>query len=675
MNINSCLNSASVKMTCEDYKAYMQSEIDAYKEIDSRISTFLSEEESASESITGIKTQMEDYSIVLTTLWVANGEDISDANSLMNLVGDETLDGRLIFREQQEARDDENACNGRASSASASARNATQPGEATRYEAEASYWRGQASAANSRYNYWKKKEQRYDEINAASASLFTKSYTGRNMAYQLLALMRSSYSNGQYNISDDRQQLRDGCVDAIKDGWNTKDGNKDVLDSDKVFDSLNNCEDLNDVEYAALISYLNDMGIRVSPTCPRAELKTAVESFLLDKMYLNNYNTAGEYVSCPFDQLTLQERELYVLYYEEKHPDHAESMNHIANQFEGQYIGWEDDVTNIKFLTYTAEEPYKTLFIEHASEITIADLDYKATQHFSAGQGVFLDHNRMNVNNVSSYNTFFHECSHHIDYLLGLEYENANGITYNPERHFSYTYYYTNAEGNTLSDTLYADVSNRIDEKLDMFEANGTSLTDEQREAVRDATLNMIDNHIYPDPVFDDPETERAYNYVRDQIRNELKGSAKDIYGGYSGNTFAVQGTGGYHSALVNRNGRVDSSGNTVDNYRVYWATGREGGRAGINNDGTGLWIELDDGEKLYANCGIDDPNVANDDFAQRIIDAPGNICYNNSMASEYFAENMAAHMTRQPDSEYDAMNYYYDETSVYFENLVREAS
>ena len=154
MNINSCLNSASVKMTCEDYKDYMQNEIDAYKEIESRISTFLSEEESASESITGIKTQMEDYSLVLTTLWVANGEDISDANSLMALVGDVTLDGRLILPAKQAAKDERDSCNGKASAASTSARNATQPGEAARYEAEASYWRGKASSADATYNYY-----------------------------------------------------------------------------------------------------------------------------------------------------------------------------------------------------------------------------------------------------------------------------------------------------------------------------------------------------------------------------------------------------------------------------------------------------------------------------------------------------------------------------------------
>ncbi len=660
MNINSCLNSASVKMTCEDYKAYMQSEIDAYKEIDSRISKFLSEEESSSESITGIKTQMGDYSLVLTTLWVANQDDITDANSLMNLVGDETLDGRLIFREQQEARDDESTCNGRAYSASVSARNATQPGEAERYEAEASYWRGQAWAANSRYNYWKKKEQRYDEINAASATLFTKSYSGRNMAYQLLALMRSSFSDGKYNISDDRQQLRDGCKDAILDGWN-KDGQ---IDADKVFEDINNCENMNDIEYEAFIKYLNSIGIAVPQDCSRDNLKqiiqdTWVEGFQNLPLYDDNNNI----IPSPFDSLTYEQRKLYVLLYEDKYPDDADQMSNISTIFENDgYLGWEEDLYNIKFLTYTAPEPYKSVYLQNVKKITTGQLSTKDWPHASGGSFCIIAEEWFKPPKKSStYDVFFHETTHCIDYFLGQK--QGTG---------SFTEYWG------LKDYLEADVRGRINEKVNAWLSQGEYkyLSDDEKlfimYVVEDCMMNQVDYELFQDPNFyliaSNSEFASRFHisngadytdYIRDcyksvqsSINGELPSAVRDCYGGFTGNT-----VGGGHASLIR------DKGGQYEKYRTYWIT-------------QGKFVDGTNGKKLQITM---DPSLGwcfvetNFDSTARIDDSvimsEYNLNYNNATASEILAIGMGSYMTR--NSKADGLNYLYPETKEQFDSMI----
>ena len=375
MNINSCLNSASVKMTCNDFINHLRSEIDAYKTIDNRISAFLSGESSTSESITGIKTQMGDYSLVMGTLCTSNEADISDAGTLMELVGNETLDGRLIFHEQKAASEEASSCRGKASSARYKGDNATEPGESARYYAEASYWDGKAWIAEQRYNFYKRKEERYDEINAASASLFTKSSVGRTKAYQLLALMHDSFVEGKYVFTADHIQLRNDCNKVIKEKWE-KDG---AFDGEKAFEGLKDCENMTVAEFNAFVSFLNDNGISVPGDISKEELKTAVEKALLDKIAKNS--------GTPYENLTQEERELFVYLYEENNPEQAAILDEFTKDmptgmgvdYDGNPHSFDNDNINIRFMVYVSPEPEKTLFLEYAPEIEVVwDCECKA---------------------------------------------------------------------------------------------------------------------------------------------------------------------------------------------------------------------------------------------------------------------------------------------------------
>ena len=208
MQYNSYLNGVAIGQSCDDYISYLTNENEAYSTLSSRISKFLREESSSSIAINGLKTQMGDYTLVLGSLNMANNNDIDDANTLKGLVGSEVIDGMEVIKGKNEASSDAKSARSSAYSARQKAYFATSTEEAAKYNQEANMYDGIASSADQRYSYFQRKEDKYDEINSASSSLFEKSYEGRNKAYQLLQMMYDGFVDGQYVDTPERTQLR-----------------------------------------------------------------------------------------------------------------------------------------------------------------------------------------------------------------------------------------------------------------------------------------------------------------------------------------------------------------------------------------------------------------------------------------------------------------------------------
>ena len=145
--------------------------------------------------------QMEDYSMILRTMRAANCSDISDFNTLSGSVGDEELDGAKILEQQREAlRQKENYENA-AEEYRQLARN-----EDTLY---LKYHYSQCEQQNLDmafvqglvYEAWKKKEEKYDAIDNATAKLFTTVGSMRSIAREGLEYMKKAYKNGNYDTS------------------------------------------------------------------------------------------------------------------------------------------------------------------------------------------------------------------------------------------------------------------------------------------------------------------------------------------------------------------------------------------------------------------------------------------------------------------------------------------
>ena len=229
------------------------------------------------------------------------------------------------------------------------------------------------------------------------------------------------------------------------------------------------------------------------------------------------------------------------------------------------------------------------------------------------------------VREIILYNVYFHEVSHGIDTQTG----EGTAITST----------YTNSNGQTTNDVLKIDVSNNISiHAKDYFDSVNIQEPEKSlyAEEVTSKIMNTVDaRNGTPLTVndFSSVDVYNCYNQVVTNMNNELSGHGRinDIYGAYTGNTIT---NGFYHDATRGK----DSNGNVV--YRLYWVQGE------IDQNG---------------NLTID-------------YDINGNVQYTNHISSEFFAENMAAKMTRE-SNEIIGYNYYSNDSRQMFDELVVEMS
>ncbi|MBE5954513.1 MAG: hypothetical protein E7257_10260 [Lachnospiraceae bacterium] len=375
-------------------------------------------------------------------------------------------------------------------------------------------------------------------------------------------------------------------------------------------------------------------------------------------------------------RLTMEEKLILIAAFEREFPELGANMDTLLTTFRDENL--DTHIINIKVLAYTADEPYRTLFLSNAGDVFIRDLHETGTQHFTGGSGedsgVHISVDRMSLYNVeeglaraSTYNTFFHECGHAIDYAIGLRYDEDNGA--------SFTRTYENENGDSMSDILENEVLRRINESisgyLDPMKGLPSDVASEIRQNVIDAIMNQVDYKTYGKPDFINTYsymTSVCYDLVCSEINGDLCGSASDNYGGLTGNTLMSTS---YHPAIRNGGGTDPTTGDTIYSYRFYWLDDTSiaaENEAGVRE----LTVNLDNGDQFVEEMSLDDPNLLSDvTFAEEIIYSDGNVTYNENTGSEFFAETIAAHMTRESGAEADALNYYYDDTMDYFVELI----
>ena len=201
MNENSYLDPEAIKKSCTGASKKLKSNNDEILAAETAVKDFLNNSELQGQAFENVRIQMEDYSMILRTMRAANCSDISDFNTLSGSVGDEELDGAKILEQQREAlRQKENYENA-AEENRQLARN-----EDTLY---LKYYYSQCEQQNLDlalvqgllYEAWKKKEERYDAIDNATAKLFTTVGSMRSIAREGLEYMKKAYKNGNYDTS------------------------------------------------------------------------------------------------------------------------------------------------------------------------------------------------------------------------------------------------------------------------------------------------------------------------------------------------------------------------------------------------------------------------------------------------------------------------------------------
>lgn len=561
------------------------------------------------------------------------------------------------------------------------------------------------------YNKWLAKEQKYDNAESATAGLFASSGTLRSMIQSNLTTLSGGFAFGDYNDSGMSITWKEELVDIFEELYYTTDdkGNK-VIDAEKIFETLDEGADMSEMERLALIEAMGGLNITIDPDTKAEDMKKAVFDGIENKMNDNLLDPAtGQPKSSPFDELSFEERDLYVILYEDYNTDDAELMQGIDDYFTNDgYAGYETDLTNIKFLVYTAEEPFKSIYLQTADDLVINQMHYTGTSKFCNGvanaddYGIYIDVSDMDQDNKAAmaYTTFFHEWGHLIDYEMGQKaYDGTIGA------YDSYVVMYNADSGYTFTDALQADVEQKI---ADAFEANwnpylivtpdefktyeGQKKLAEAKaqmmEDVRDAIMNEIDISAYGKPYIADPNTKIMYDAVVRQINTDLDkyanpvtGSnyATDIYGGFSGDTLMGQNHRFGHPPVENV-----FHNSSPTSCRIYWLqTGT--GYSSVNSDGSGLTVVLDNGDTFtesnnyltdYSLLDHSSTKTPGDptDFADKIIASDGDMIYNSSTGKEFLAEYLSANMTRNVN-ELNCFGYYGTDAMDYADKMIDDMS
>lgn len=282
------------------------------------------------------------------------------------------------------------------------------------------------------------------------------------------------------------------------------------------------------------------------------------------------------------------EKQELIMLYESLHEEYGHNLNKCLSLMYYGYGDYEKDADNIKVISYTAPEPYRTIFLENIGEIRVLDTEFAGIDNYSSKEaGLYLNVNSWNGN----YNTFFHECGHAIDDLLVEDGE------------LSTTY---SKNGVYLTDVLESDVRNvvtaSVDEKMEEQEIPEADRP-KMREEIVEGIMNCCDKN-YDKPIFYD-NTAKVYDLVIDDVKSGNAKASSDIYGAYTGNL--LQGTTG-HSALRKNK----------DDYYYY-----------------SYWTEGEYNEKTH-------------EYTIKYSE-DGTIKYSKMIPVEFFAHNFAAQMTRDP--------------------------
>ncbi|MCM1496636.1 MAG: hypothetical protein NC089_12680 [Bacteroides sp.] len=259
----------------------------------------------------------------------------------------------------------------------------------------------------------------------------------------------------------------------------------------------------------------------------------------------------GKYTSPPFgmwqtalgcgeERKTLSEagglyKQQVVEGFETVHPEIAERFNRLL-----QSKGCEEltmgDILNIKYLAYTAEEPYRSLYLEKLDAYWISDLygedeEKNMDTFYGVGRHITLNYPESFLQDKrGAYTSFFHETGHGTDYYM---------VSF-----FSHRYQYEDpetGEKHSLYELIEADVYENVREHIRACDA---SLTEEEVEQV----LQSI-QYGGSEEDLQDVKLEKIRDDVLRMYDTELAGPTMsavcDVYGGITNqNISSAQGYG-----------------------------------------------------------------------------------------------------------------------------------
>src|SRR5699024_1595136 len=122
------------------------------------------------------------------------------------------------------------------------------------------------------------------------------------------------------------------------------------------------------------------------------------------------------------------EKLIKVIDYEENNPDRAKDTDEFLTPLE------EQDVVEIKYLMYTAEEPYRSLAMDYLDRFEVVKLKPKVRKETDtdsngvfrySGDAICVEMSKLRKDDLRNYYTFFHEIAHAFDYYYRQDNRNV----------------------------------------------------------------------------------------------------------------------------------------------------------------------------------------------------------------------------------------------------------
>lgn len=599
----------------------------AYTAVDS----FINDTTIKSDAFDALKSSFRPYLTIITRLKNANESDKADFETLKSSVGSEVLDGSVIVPKMKAAWESKTNNENTANYYYDLAASTTDIMLSSSYSQIGSSFSTLAGFDYLTYLYWKRKSDKFDEIEGATSGLFSGSATSRSYCVKDPSRPNSKGLSTDVNntLATDsmkgKMAKRFGAVEDVSDLYY------------KVTSNTIDIDDLTDEQKELIVEYYEALHPDDAEALAKATKKLSDDEAIDLKArvytapprfkdnFINNVTDAAE-AKEDFDKfdngkismkkLSNERTAAAVAYYDIYHLDEARTMTHNLLPMINE--GYDDHVNNIKLLAYTADEPYKSVFLENVQYVKIEDIHSSSSYEWC--HGIYINVDDMGDASDASendYRTYFHEMSHGID------------------DHFKWkSNSYSNANGTTLDDTLQKEVRQKIEDAVyETIEDEGYT-KEEQKKIVETITNEIMNTTNYDPnatPSFNGNVTYQGYySEVVEDVKEDVINEMSDVYGGYTGNTLRVNWG---HDAVSDE---TRSDGTTYE--RTYW-----------------LESDLDSNDKAVIK-----------------YDSNGNVIYSGSQEKEFFAESMSAHMTGA-DFGMDGYNGYSEETKEIFEEIVKE--
>lgn len=250
-----------------------------------------------------------------------------------------------------------------------------------------------------------------------------------------------------------------------------------------------------------------------------------------------------------------REKEDLIKSFEEENKEIAEKVNKLVSKLD------KEQVKEIKYILYSAKEPYRQLYLSELESYTIGNTSGEKTGYFTSRDNTInVDMTKEESNPRGAYTTFFHESGHAIDY----NYEDDGSF---------YSQTYRNEKGESLQEVIFSDVRNDVEETVAKYTSD-KQMQENLTEYIMSAgkmdsrTLSKTENMLLGN----------IQSYYSKEMKGALNEAGSDVYGGVTGNI--IHGSYGHWSGSYwyDRNGNATfaQSRELWAEYYSYQVTGNE---------------------------------------------------------------------------------------------------